>query len=271
MTDPDGAEPEELAHRIIAARAESRVLPAPLDHALSSAEAYSIQELVLAPRMTTGGGRGGWKLGYTSAVMREQMGVAEPNYGPLARAMILDGSTSEGAVVSAGVTQPKVEPEIAAVLGSDVVPEATLDEVRASVQSWHLALEIVDSVWEGYRFDWALNTADGSSAAFVVLGPALLHEDGQDVTDLAAIDVELSRNGEPQAQGRSDAAMGDPVRALHWLSQRLADRGEVLMAGDVVITGGLTKAIDLAVNDVVSAQVTQPVAYADVAVAVLRS
>lgn len=247
------------------------MLAAPVDHGLTPEDAYRIQKLVLAPRMTNGGGRGGWKLGYTSAVMREQMGVAEPNYGPLARAMILDGSTPEGAVVSVGVTQPKVEPEVAAVLATDVSPEATLDEVRASVRSWHLALEIVDSVWEGYRFDWALNTADGSSAAFVVLGPALLPEDGQDEIDPSAIAIELLRSGEPQAQGRSDAAMGDPVRALHWLTQRLANRGEALKAGDVVMTGGLTKAIDLAVNDVVSAHVTAPVAYADVTVTVRRS
>ena len=263
---------DDLARRIVAARAESQVLAAPVNHGLTPEQAYRIQDLVLAPRMTTGGGRGGWKLGYTSAVMREQMGVAEPNYGPLARAMILDGSTLEGAVVSAGVTQPKVEPEIAAVLDRDVSPEATLDEVRESVRSWHLALEIVDSVWEGYRFDWALNTADGSSAAFVVLGPALLPGDGRDggPVDLSAIEIELSLNGGPQAQGRSDAAMGDPVRALHWLSQRLADRGEMLRAGDVVITGGLTKAIDLDVNDVVSARVTAPAAHADVTVAVRR-
>lgn len=262
---------EGLARRIVAARAESRVLAAPVDHGLTPEQAYRIQERVLAPRMTTGGGRGGWKLGYTSDVMREQMGVAEPNFGPLARAMILGGSTSEGAVVSAGVTQPKVEPEIAAVLDRAVSPEATLDEVLSSVRSWHLALEIVDSVWEGYRFDWALNTADGSSAAFVVLGPSLLPEGARGSFDLSAIEIELSRNGEPQAQGRSDAAMGDPVRALHWLAQRLADRGDGLMAGDVVITGGLTKAIDLAVRDVVSAQVTAPVTYADVAVSVRRS
>ncbi len=261
---------DELARRIVAARAESRVLAAPVDHGLTPDQAYRIQERVLAPRMAAGGGRGGWKLGYTSAVMREQMGVAEPNYGPLARAMILDGSTPQGSVVSAGVTQPKVEPEIAAVLATDVSPEVPLDELRAGVRSWHLALEIVDSVWEGYRFDWALNTADGSSAAFVVLGPAIVPEDGEGSIDLSAIAIELSRNGEPQAQGRSDAAMGDPVRALHWLSKRLADRGEFLMAGDVVITGGLTKAVDLAVNDVVSAQVTAPVAYTDVTVAVRR-
>ena len=261
---------EDLARRIIDARAESRVLPAPRDHGLTPEQAYLIQELVLAPRMTAGGGRGGWKLGYTSAVMREQMGVAEPNYGPLSRAMMLDGSTPEGALVSVGVTQPKVEPEIAAVLDRDVSPEATLDEVRSSVRSWHLALEIVDSVWESYHFDWALNTADGSSAAFVVLGPALLPDDGQGSSDLSAIEIKLSLNGEPQAQGRSDAAMGDPVRALHWLSQRLADRGEMLRAGDVIITGGLTKAVDLAVNDVVSAKVTAPAAHADVTVRVRR-
>jgi hypothetical protein len=34
-------------------------------------------------------------------------------------------------------------------------------------------LEIVDSVWSGYRFTLEDNTADGSSAAWVVVGPPL--------------------------------------------------------------------------------------------------
>lgn len=236
---------DELAQEILRARARSDVLPAQVDHGLTADEAYAIQALVLAPRLADGGGRGGWKLGYTSAVMREQMGIADPNHGPLARAMILE----DGAVIDHGVTQPRVEPEIATVLAYDVPPDASPEQVSACVGEWRLALEVVDSVWEDYRFDWHLNTADGSSAAFVVLGPVL------EVTaeELRGLDVTLRRNGAPVATGRSDAAMGDPLVALHWLVQRLAERGESLAAGDVVITGGLTRAVELLPGDVVSA------------------
>ena len=47
--------------------------------------------------------------------------------------------------------------------------------------------------------------------------------------------------------------MGDPLVALAWLSDRLIERGEQLRAGDVVITGGLTRAVPLEPGDVVVA------------------
>lgn len=248
MTDP-------LGRRIRAARAAAQTLTAPLDHGLTPERAYRIQGEVLAPRLAEGGGRGGWKLGYTSAAMREQMGVSEPNYGPLSRSMILDASTPEGAIVGHGVTQPKVEPEIAAVLARTVPRAATIDQIHGCVGEWRLALEIVDSVWEGYRFDWALNTADGSSAAFVALGPVLVDcsQPGAADVDLGSIEVVLHRNGRQEAKGRADAAMGDPATALQWLAHRLDETGESLHAGDVVITGGLTPAVDFRSGDVVEA------------------
>lgn len=224
-------DPVMLARQIIHARASGELLDAPVDHGLSPAEAYAIQAAVLAPRIATGGGRGGWKLGYTSAVMREQMGIAEPNHGPLACTMIL----ADGAVISDGVTQPRVEPEIAAVLGRDLDVGASVDEVRSSVAEWRIALEVVDSVWVDYRFDRALNTADGSSAAFVVLGD-VIELDRDD--DLSSLEVDLLIDGSVVGSGSADAAMGDPALALHWLVQR-----EALVAGDVVITGGLTAAV----------------------------
>jgi 2-keto-4-pentenoate hydratase len=238
------ASPAVLAMRIAAARSQHRLLRAPTHHGLSSDDAYRAQALVLAKRMTAG--RGGWKLGYTSEVMRRQMGVHEPNFGPLATSMLL----SSGATVSEGVTQPRAEAELAAVLGADVPPKADLATIGGSVREWRLALEIVDSVWRDYRFDWALNTADGSSAAFVVLGDPVRPTPGQSLAD---VEVTLSRNGVEVAVGRADAAMGDPLEALAWLARRLAERGEQLRAGDVVITGGLTPAVPLEVGDHIAA------------------
>ncbi len=245
MTPDDS---RDLADAIIDARAHGRLLAAPLDHGLTADQAYAIQSLVLHPRMARGGGRGGWKLGYTSEAMREQMGVAEPNYGPLAKAMFLP----TGATVSEGVVHPRVEPEVAAVVGRDIPPDAELDEVRAAVAHWRIALEIVDSVWQDYRFDWSLNTADGSSAAFVVMGEVI---DLTDSSPLPSLEVDMRMDGEVVGRGRVDAAMGDPAVALHWLVSRLAEQGEIVRAGDTVITGGLTAAHQWAPGAEVSAAI----------------
>ena len=72
------------------------------------AEAYAVQSEVTAMRLARGERVAGWKLGYTSAAMRTQMGVGEPNFGPLTDAMLLPS----GATLPAGALQPRVEPEV---------------------------------------------------------------------------------------------------------------------------------------------------------------
>ena len=222
-------DPRALGEQIIAARSVGGLLDAPAGHGLDAASAYAVQDLITQWRMSSGARVAGWKLGYTSQAMRKQMGIDEPNVGPLFDTMLL----SSGAVISDGVVQPRVEPEIAAVLARDVaVPADAVD----AVGEWRLALEIVDSVWRDYRFDWALNTADGSSAAFVVLGDP--------VVGVADLEVELDVGGQTLV-GRSSAAMGDPRIALRWLAEQLEGHPRGLRAGDVVITGGLTQAVPL--------------------------
>ncbi len=232
---------EDLAQRIIAAHVDGRLLPAPVGHGLDAAAAYRVQAAVVAGRHASR--RVGWKLGYTSEAMRRQMGIDEPNLGPLHDAMIL----ASGTRLVGGVVQPRVEPELAAVIGTLVRRPS---DVEDGVRSWHAALEIVDSVWTDYRFDWALNTADGSSAAFVVLGPQL---DDSATEDLAGVGVRLLADGSPVATGSGADAMGDPRNALRWLVDQLAMRGERLVPGDVVITGGLTAAVPLPTDVVVRA------------------
>jgi 2-keto-4-pentenoate hydratase len=97
-------------------------------------------------------------------------------------------------------------------------------------------LEVVDSVWSGYRFTLEDNTADGSSAAWVVVGPAMA------VSDLASLPVELSVDGSVVERGVGAAASGHPAAGVAWLAEQLASRGRALEPGDLVITGGLTSA-----------------------------
>ena len=53
------------------------------------ADAYRIQAMLVQRRFDRGERHIGWKLGYTSLAMREQMGIGEPNFGPLTDAMVV--------------------------------------------------------------------------------------------------------------------------------------------------------------------------------------
>jgi len=205
--------------------------------------AYSIQSLVVADRLSRGERRVGWKLGYTSAAMRAQMGIDDPNTGPLTDAMLL----WDGARIPDTVIHPRVEPEVAVVMAADVQAPVPAEDLAPYVAAMRASLEVVDSVWEDYRFTWAMNTADGSSAAYAVLGATL--EQG----DLAGMAVSMTVNGALSGTGSPADAMGGPMSAVTWLAQELIGRGEQLKAGDVVLTGGLTRAVAILPGDTVAA------------------
>lgn len=238
-----------MADVIARARAEGRTIDAPVGgRPLSTAEAYAVQRLRTRDRLDRGERVVGWKLGYTSAAMREQMGVSSPNHGPLTDAMLL----ASGGRLPASVLQPRVEPEVALVLATDLAGDVGRAAAGAAVARALPALEVVDSVWTGYRFTLEDNTADGSSAAYVVLGD---REIDAPVDALDTVGAVLEIDGAEVGRGRGADAMGHPLDALAWLAARLSEQGETLRAGDVVITGGLTAAVALEPGSAASATV----------------
>ena len=78
-------DPAAAARALVSARRAGRTLDVLLssEAGLSLADAYRVQDQVTALRLAGGERRAGWKLGYTSAVMRAQMGIDAPNFGPL--------------------------------------------------------------------------------------------------------------------------------------------------------------------------------------------
>ena len=220
-----------IARAILGARAAGVPIPAE-SVPVGASEAYAVQEVLTAARLSAGERVVGWKLGYTSLAMREQMGVDEANFGPLTDAMLVES----GSDVGGRFTQPRVEPEVALRFGRDVEPGASRDDVLAAVASAHAALEIVDSVWTDYRFRIEDNTADGSSAAGVVIGAEIY------LDRIAAVEVILTNNGREVGRGHGRDASGHPADGVVWLVDQLARRGDGLRAGDIVITGGLTAA-----------------------------
>jgi 2-keto-4-pentenoate hydratase len=201
---------------------------------LDEAGAYAIAR---ATQALAGETPVGYKLGYTSAAMRAQMGVEHPNYGVLTQGSGIahDGEVSIGALI-----HPLVEPEIALLVGREVVePVADADAMRSHVAGVHPALEIVDTRYEAYRFLACDNIADNSSAARYVIGPVVAPDA---VPDLASVEVTLQADGEVLDRGLGAAALDDPLLALAWLANRLIAEGTPLHEGALVLTGGLTRA-----------------------------
>jgi 2-keto-4-pentenoate hydratase len=239
-----------IARALVSARSAGRTLAVPVSDELDfpAADAYRVQEEVAALRYAAGERRAGWKLGYTSQAMRAQMGVAEPNFGPLTTAMLLPS----GAAVPSAALQPRTEPEIGLRLGRRLTGPCTAAEALAACSAAVACLEVVDSVWAGYRFRLADNTADLSSAAWVAVGGPL------PLGDLDQVRVTLAVNGSAAGTATGAAADGHPANGLAWLAGRLAATGRVLEPGDLVITGGLTAAVPVTAGDTVAAVFEPP-------------
>jgi 2-keto-4-pentenoate hydratase len=66
----------------------------------------------------------------------------------------------------------------------------------------------------------------------------------------------LSHNGQPATEGVGAAALGHPARAVAWLANKLAEFGEGLEEGDVVLSGSLGRAVPVGPGDVVTLEMT---------------
>jgi 2-keto-4-pentenoate hydratase len=212
--------------------------------------AYRVQDQLVALRLAAGERIIGAKLGFTSAAMREQMGVSSSNRGWLTDAMLLGGEE----ICLSDFIHPRVEPEIAFILGASLRgPGVTPVAVLAATSAVAPCLEVVDSRFKDYVFTAADNTADNSSAAALRVGDGVDHAG----IELDRIGVVLERNGSLVQAGTSAAALGHPAAAVAWLANELHSSPRALEPGDIVISGGLTAAPPLTAGDRVVARFDQ--------------
>jgi 2-keto-4-pentenoate hydratase len=241
-------DPSTVAAALDDARRAGRTLDVEAIEVGDLVSAYAVQRALTSLRLGRGDAEVGWKLGYTTAAMRQQMGIAAPNYGPLLASMQV-----RGAVPAATLLHPRVEPEIALVLAEDPGRGASPERVLSACARACLALEVVDSVWTDYRFDLEHNTADGSSAAGFALGDELPLRTG-------TIAVTLVVDGPPSSGEPTDpveeglGSLAAAAESVAWLADRLDEEGRALRAGDVVLTGGLTRAVPLGAGSVARAR-----------------
>lgn len=210
---------------------------------LSLEAAYGVQEEGIGLRLGEGERIVGGKLGFTSRAMQTAMGVDHPNYGWLTDAMVIH----DGIVPLDRLIHPKVEPEIAFLLDSDLTPPVTPGDVLAATAGVMPSLEVVDSRYHEFRFRALDNIADNSSAAMVAWG------DPHRIAglSLALLGVIVSENGRLRHTAAGAAALDHPAAAVAWMAN---NSPRPLTAGAVVISGGLTGPIDLRPGTVVTAE-----------------
>ena len=217
---------------------------------MSVTDAYRVQQDLVARMLADGDRIVGYKLGLTSAPMQQLLGLNSPDFAPVLAAHVHE----DGAQVAASAfIHPRVEAEIALVLGDDLAgPECTASDVGSAVAGAAAAIEIVDSRIAGWRIKLADTIADLASSGAIVLSSAVVPAHG---IDLRLAGMVFTRDGEVVATGAGAAALGSPLLATAWLVRTLAGLGESLLAGQFVMTGALHAAVDVAAGQQYRAEV----------------
>jgi 2-oxo-3-hexenedioate decarboxylase len=190
----------------------------------------------------------GWKLGVTSRAEQAQAGADSPVRGFLASSNALDLGKP---LASDELIQPRAEPEIVFIMGRDLSgPAVTAADVLAATASVAAGIEILDSRLGGQVTVPDLIADNASAGRFLVGTPVPLGG-----IDLRLVGVVLEHNGQVVGTAAGAAALGHPAAAVAWLARSLAAAGEGLLAGQIVLSGGLTAAVPVRPGDVVVASI----------------
>jgi 2-keto-4-pentenoate hydratase len=173
----------------------------------------------------------GYKLGLIGSAKQAQMGVDSPIYGRVYEDMLLESPVSLSSMV-----QPRLEPELAVVLGEDLPPGASPGAVHTAIGGIFLAADFLSSVWEDYQFGAADVVADNASGGGFLLGERLLIEPLEG-------NLRLHHNGRLLTEGPVGDT-GNIGERLAWLSKTVGG----LEAGQTIFLGSPAAAVEAALG-----------------------
>ena len=175
----------------------------------------------------------GYKLALIGPAKQTQMGVDSPIYGRVYEDMIL-----ESPVRLSSLIQPRLEPELAVVLGGDLPPDASPGAVHLALGGIYFAVDFLSSVWEDDRFSAADVVADNASGGGFLLGERLLSEPLEG-------DLRLYHNGRLLTEGPI-GDIGNIGERLAWLSETIGG----LKAGQAIFLGSPAAAQEATVGTI---------------------
>jgi 2-oxo-hept-3-ene-1,7-dioate hydratase len=208
-------------------------------------DAYAVQQALIRQKLSSGRRKIGWKIGLTSRAMQQALNITTPDSGVLLDDMLF----ANGSTVPAGrFIQPRIEAEIAFVMKSPLAgADCTREDVLAATSYVAASLEILDT--RILRADPATGQAriitdtisDNAANAGLVLGDQQHSIAAHDLRWVGAI---VSRNHAVEETGLGAGVLNDPVTSVLWLAQRMAQYGQQIEAGDIVLSGSFIRPIE---------------------------
>lgn len=247
----DGAQAERIAGKLWEAEQRATPLERPVSASvqLTEADAYAIR--AAGQRLRQQGRENpvvGYKVAFSGKATQQAYGVTEPIWTTiLASNLVTEGDP----VAMSELVDPRIEPEICFLLREDLAgPAATVAHVLAATAGVLPAFEVADCRIAGWKITGLDGVADNGLHARLVVGERMLPPLE---LDLRSIGMTLMRNQRVVGIGASAAALGNPARVMAWLANKLAQHGERLRAGQLVITGSLVVPEVVEAGDVVTA------------------
>lgn len=206
-------------------------------------DSRKIQQINIARRLDMGHKIVGKKVGATNKVIQEMLNLQEPVMGYLLSDII---KTPRDSIVRASQIKPFIECEVGFVMaetleGPNVQPYDVLRCVAGAVPT----IEVPDMRIHG-NVKMLDALADNVYNGYLVVGDVMADVRGLDFADIA---LTLYQNDKAVCFSNSAAAMGSPIYVVAWLANKLAEYGERLEKGDVVITGSLNPAFYIEAGD----------------------
>ncbi len=208
-------------------------------------DAYAVQAALVQRKMAAGAQQIGWKIGLTSRAMQDALKIDTPDSGILLDDMLF----ADNATVPGGrFIQPRVEAEIAFVMAAPLAGEnCTRDDVIAATGYVAPSLEILDTrilradPKTGQARVVADTIADNAANTGLVLGD---QRHAIDAFDLRRVGAIVTRDGIVVETGLGAGVLNDPVISVLWLARRLAQYGQSIRAGDIVLSGSFIRPIE---------------------------
>lgn len=238
---------EALAERHLHACDTAGLVPLPsdADPSFDLACAFEVADRMRAARIARGETPVGYKIGFTNRSIWPRYGVSAPIWAPVWRHSVRLLDDAQARIDLAGLSQPRIEPEI--VFGLKAEPHPGMDNaalVRCIEWVAH-GFEIVHTHYADWRFRLADCFADEALHGRLYVGPRVpIARFSDPAAELRALQLDLLRDGERIDRGEGHVVLDGPVDALRqWVDAMQAQpKRWPIGPGDVVTTGTLTDA-----------------------------
>lgn len=226
----------DLARQLLEARAEGDHFPDIVVGALDLPAALDLQLAVLQEKLDGGASIGGWKVGLTSEASRKRLGADERPFGFVLSDRVFESGVT---IESASIRELSIEAEMCFTVGTDVGnTDITPDEIFRYVTGVSAGFELNEARPGSNRPDFFAMVTDCLTNWGIVAGEPITPPSA---AELSATVIRMERNGDTVFNGTSSDFVDDHAVSLCRLVEQLARHGQMLRAGQKVITGAFAR------------------------------